>query len=133
AGGSGSVSSVLAPYNHDLLQVEHLSVNYRTPSRIMERAVSMAQAHDLPETPVISVREGDRGPLIERTGPGELVARTAQAVATLHAERLGRIAVIADEERLPSLVATLRSQQGLPAVGAGSAGVDDEIAVMTAQ
>ena len=133
AGGTDSWTAALAPYIQDRLQVEHLTVNYRTPSRIMDRAVAMAQAHDLPVTPVSSVREGDRGPLIERTGPGELVARTAQAVATLHAERLGRIAVIADEERLPSLVATLRSQQGLPAVGAGSAGVDDEIAVMTAQ
>src|SRR5699024_7841895 len=105
----------------------------RTRGGTRERAVALSQAPALPVTPVRSGRAGARGPLIERTGPGELVARTAQAVATLHAERLGRIAVIADEERLPSLVATLRSQQGLPAVGAGSAGVDDEIAVMTAQ
>ena len=133
AGGTDSWTAALSPYIQDRLQVEHLTVNYRTPSRIMDRAVAMAQAHDLPVTPVSSVREGDRGPLIERTGPGELVARTAEAVASVHAERLGRIAVIADEERLPALVAALRSQQGLPAVGAGSAGVDDEIAVMTAQ
>src|SRR5699024_6278903 len=110
------------PFIQERLQVEHLTVNYRTPSRIMDRAVAMAQAHDLPVTPVSSVREGDRDPLIQRAAPDELTARTAAAVTALTAERLGRIAVIADEERLPDLVTGLRAQAGLPAVGAGSAG-----------
>ncbi|SLM97320.1 ATP-dependent DNA helicase [Brachybacterium faecium] len=133
AGGTDSWSAALAPYIQDRLQVEHLTVNYRTPSRIMDRAVAMAQAHELPVTPVSSVREGDRDPLIERAEPAALSSRTAEAVARVHAERLGRIAVIAAEERVGDLVAVLRSQDALPAIGAGSAGVDDEIAVMTAQ
>lgn len=133
AGGTDSWADALAPHIQDRLQVEHLTVNYRTPARIMDRAVAMAQAHDLPVTPVSSVREGDRGPLIQRTAPAELAARTAESVVAVHGERLGRIAVIAAQERLDALVGALRSLDTLPAIGTGSAGVDDEIAVMTAQ
>lgn len=133
AGGTDSWADALSPYIQDRLQVEHLTVNYRTPARIMDRAVAMAQAHDLPVTPVSSVREGDRGPLIERTTDAELAPRTAAAVARVHAERLGRIAVIAVQERVSGLAAALRAQDGLPTIGEGSSGVDDEIAVMTAQ
>ncbi|MDN6400179.1 MAG: ATP-binding domain-containing protein, partial [Brachybacterium sp.] len=133
AGGTDSWADALSPYIQDRLQVEHLTVNYRTPARIMDRAVAMAQAHDLPVTPVSSVREGERAPVIERTTPSELAAHTAESVAAVHGERLGRIAVIAAQERLGALLAALRSQESLPVIGAGSAGVDDEIAVMTAQ
>lgn len=132
-GGTDSWADALSPYIQDRLQVEHLTVNYRTPARIMDRAVAMAQAHDLPVTPVSSVREGERAPVIERTTPSELAAHTAESVAAVHGERLGRIAVIAAQERLGALLAALRSQESLPVIGAGSAGVDDEIAVMTAQ
>lgn len=133
AGGTDSWSAALAPYVQDRLQVEHLTVNYRTPSRIMDRAVAMAQAHNLPVTEVSSVREGDRDPRIERADASNLVSTTAEAVAVVHAERLGRVAVIAAAERVASIVAALRTRTDLPPVGMGSAGVDDEIAVMTAQ
>ncbi|WP_394214512.1 HelD family protein [Brachybacterium vulturis] len=133
AGGTDSWTAALSPYIQDRLQVERLTVNYRTPSRIMDRAVAMAQAHELPVTPVSSVREGDRGPLIERVAATGLAAGTAAAVVAVHGERLGRIAVIAAQERLDSLVGGLRARETLPAIGVGSAGVDDEIAVMTAQ
>lgn len=51
----------------------------------------------------------------------------------MHAERLGRLAVIVADERISEIAAELRSRSGLPEVGVGSAGVDDEIAVMSAQ
>jgi len=133
AGGTDSWAAALSPYIQDRLQVEHLTVNYRTPRRIMDRAVAMAQAHDLPVTAVSSVRDGDRDPLIEWTAVAELAARTADAVTAVHEERLGRTAVIAQQERVEDIISVLRSRAGLPAIGAGSAGVDDEIAVMTAQ
>ncbi|AXK44621.1 HelD family protein [Brachybacterium saurashtrense] len=133
AAGTDSWTAALSPYIQDRLQVEHLTVNYRTPRRIMDRAVAMAQAHELPVTEVSSVRDGDREPSIERTAPTDLAARTVAAVASVHAERLGRVAVIAAEERLEELVTALRADETLPAIGQGSAGVDDEIAVMTAQ
>lgn len=133
AGGTDSWTAALSPYIQDRLQVEHLTVNYRTPSRIMDRAVAMAQAHDLPVTEVSSVREGERDPLLERTEPAQLTQRTVEAAHAVHQERLGRLAVIVAEERVRPVAAALRAREDLPAVGVGSAGVDDEIAVMTAQ
>src|SRR5699024_6414141 len=80
AGGTDSWTSALSPYIQVRLQVEHLTVNYRTPRRFMDRAVAMAKAHDLPVTPVSSVRDGEKDPLITRVGAEELSARTAEAV-----------------------------------------------------
>ncbi|WP_114856587.1 ATP-binding domain-containing protein [Brachybacterium sp. YJGR34] len=133
AGGTHSWTDALSPYIQDRLQVEHLTVNYRTPRRIMDRAVAMAQAHQLPVTSVSSVREGDRDPRIERTDPSRLVETAAGSVAAVQEEGLGRLAVITAQERVQEILEQLRSLPGLPAVGVGSAGVDDEIAVMTAQ
>lgn len=133
AAGPGSWEAALSPYVQDRLQVEHLTVNYRTPRRIMDRATAMAHAHDLPITEVSSVREGERDPLIERTEESLLAPVTAAAVKELDAEGIGRIAVIVAEHRLGAVLGALRAVDGLPPVGAGSAGVDDEIAVMTAQ
>ncbi|GAA1488527.1 HelD family protein [Brachybacterium sacelli] len=133
AGGTSSWSDALGPYIQDRLQVEHLSVNYRTPRRIMDRAVAMAQAHRLPVTEVSSVREGDRDPLIERAGPTELAERTAEAVAAAYADNVGRLAVITIAERVEAVLAQLHRREDVPRAGAGSSGVDDEVAVMTAQ
>ena len=133
AAGTDSWTRVLDPYVQDRLQVEHLTVNYRTPSRLMDRAVAMARAHELPVTEVTSVREGDRDPLLTRVDASSLHGAAADAVAAAHAERLGRIAVICVAQRVDDLAGTLRARPGLPPVGTGSAGVDDEVAVMTAQ
>jgi DNA helicase IV len=54
-------------------------------------------------------------------------------VSAVHERLPGRIAVIAAEERLADLHGALTASGDLPRVGAGSAGVDDEIAVMSAQ
>lgn len=133
AAGPGSWEAALAPYVQDRLQVEHLTVNYRTPRRIMDRAAEVAQSHDLPITEVSSVREGDRDPRIERTDDAHLAEAAAHEVRELHASSIGRIAVISSEHRLTAVLEQLRSIEGLPPVGSGSSGVDDEIAVMTAQ
>ena len=133
AGGTDSWTAALSPYIQDRLQVEHLTVNYRTPRRIMDRAVAMAQAHSLPVTEVSSVRDGEEDPLLEQVSPAELTARSAEAVRRVHDRLPGRIAVIAAVERLRDLAAAIDSLESVPSVGIGSAGVDDEVAVMTAQ
>ena len=51
----------------------------------------------------------------------------------MHDRLPGRIAVIAAVERLRDLAAAIDSLESVPSVGIGSAGVDDEVAVMTAQ
>ncbi|MEO2098952.1 MAG: ATP-binding domain-containing protein, partial [Brachybacterium sp.] len=133
AGGTDSWTAALSPYIQDRLQVEHLTVNYRTPRRIMDRAVAMAQAHSLPVTEVSSVRDGEEDPLLEQVSPAELTARSAEAVRRVHDRLPGRTAVIAATERLRDLAAAIDSLESVPSVGIGSAGVDDEVAVMTAQ
>src|SRR5690625_33059 len=133
AGGISSWAEALAPHIQDRLQVEDLTVNYRTPRRIMDRALQMAQAHRLPVTEVSSVRDGDRDPLLEQASDAGLIEAAADAAARLHGERIGRIAVIADRPRIAELFEELGSRSQLSSVGSGSAGIDDEIAVMTAQ
>ena len=120
----------------DRLQVEHLTVNYRTPARIMDRALAMARAHRLPVTEVSSVREGERDPEVLAAEPSGVAATAAGAAARLLEDRVGRIAVIAAPERITPLAAAMRELPALTdqaRIGLGSAGVDDEVAVMTAQ
>lgn len=133
AGATGSWESALAPYVQERLQVENLTVNYRTPRRLMDRALSMAQAHDLPVTAVTSVREGDRELELTAASTDPLASATADAVSELLAQEVGRTAVIAVGERVDELASALRSRPGMASVGTGSAGIDDIVAVMTAQ
>lgn len=133
AAGTSSWEAVLAPYVEDRLQVEHLTVNYRTPRRVMDAAQRMAERHDLPVTAVSSVREGELDPVLRRARPEQLAAEVVRAVRDQLSAETGRIAVIADADQVGELVDALRSQDGLPRVGSGSAGVDDEVAVMSPQ
>src|SRR5699024_7783657 len=66
SGGPSAWAAALAPHVQDRPHVEDLTVNYRTPRRIMDLALQMAQAHRLPVTEVSSVRDGDRDPLLEQ-------------------------------------------------------------------
>ena len=72
---------MLEPHLGRNWRLEELTVNYRTPRRIMDRAVAMAQAHSLPVTEVSSVRDGEEDPLLEQVSPAELTARSAEAVS----------------------------------------------------
>ncbi len=133
AGGTDTWQDALGPYVEDRLQVAELTVNYRTPRRIMHRAQAMAAAHDLLITPVTSVREGDHDPLLHPVRSEDLSRRTVQEVRSLVSQNMGRLAVICAPERVQDLVRALRTEGDLPPAGEGSAGVDDVIAVMTAQ
>lgn len=133
AAGTSSWERALEPYVQDRLHVERLTVNYRTPARIMDRAQAMATAHELPVTAVSSVREGETDPRITPVAESALAQAAAEAAARLHRQGVGRLAVIAAPERVADLLAAMRERAELPAAGVGSSGVDDEIAVMTAQ
>src|SRR5690625_7505838 len=93
----------------------------------------MAEGHRRPATKVSSVRDGDGDPLLEQSTGAGLIETAADAAVRLHGERIGRIAVIADGPRITELFEELGSRPQLSSVGSGSAGIDDEIAVMTAQ
>lgn len=131
AAGSSSWHAALAPFLEDRLEVEELTVNYRTPRRIMDVALATAEALELPVAPVSSVREGEHPVGIRQVAQA---TGLATAVIDLCREQLdggcGRIAVITPEHEVNALADALRSDCGLPHVGTGSAGIDDVIAVM---
>lgn len=133
AAGSSSWTTALEPFVADRLDVEELTVNYRTPRRIMDVAVATAESLDLPVAAVTSVRDGEH-PVGVHAASTEGVAGTLATVVRFHlAEGAARVAVIAVEEDVAPLAAALRAHGDLPRVGVGSAGIDDVIGVMTAQ
>src|SRR5690606_31791820 len=58
AAGTSDWAAVLGPMFKDAWRLEELTVNYRTPARIVEAAEAMAVANGVPITPIRSVREG---------------------------------------------------------------------------
>lgn len=131
--GSRSWQEALSPFVADRLQVEQLSVNYRTPRRIMHSALGAAEAADLPVTEVTSVREGEHDPHLRRVPAGGLAAGVVAAVQELGEQATGRLAVIAAESELDPISTALLATPGIGSVGTGSAGIDDDVAVMSAQ
>ncbi|MDO5662654.1 MAG: AAA family ATPase [Brachybacterium sp.] len=132
AAGAASWEGALEPYVQDRLQVEQLTVNYRTPARIMDAAVRAAEAAELPVTPVTSVREGEHPVEIHAVAPEVIDAAVVAQVRRCTAEGLGRLAVICAIGRVEPLAHAIRGA-GMADVGTGSAGIDDPVAVMTAQ
>ncbi|WP_343068415.1 HelD family protein [Brachybacterium halotolerans] len=131
--GTTSWERALAPYVEDRLEVEPLSVNYRTPRRIMDVAQAVAESRDLPITEVTSVREGDWLVLLHSADEAGLPDAVADAVAAQQAEAIGRLVVLTPGRLLEDVVRALRARDGLGRIGTGSRGIDDPIAVMTPQ
>jgi hypothetical protein len=82
--------------------VARLTVNYRTPSEIVDvaRAVLVAAGHDPAAVPT-SVRSSGQLPRLLRAD--DLAARAAQPVGELLAPREGKVAVIAPDERVAAV------------------------------
>ena len=133
AAGYASWSAALGPFVEDRLEIEELTVNYRTPRRIMDVAVATAEELDLPVAAVSSVRDGEHPVTASAAEADAMAARTLELCREQLDSGAGRIAVITAEDRVAGLAAELRRAQDLPRVGQGSAGIDDVIAVMSAQ
>ena len=105
---------MLDPYVGGRWRLAELTVNYRTPGRIMAVATSaLAEAGITPPT-LTSARPGDWPPSAERVS-GELAAVLGEVVtAELDALGEGRLAVIVAASDQPALAAALR---GLPDAG----------------
>ncbi len=136
--GAESWSRALSPFVEDRAVIEELTVNYRTPARIMEVANRVARAHDLAVTDVTSVREGEHDVRVLCVSDAELT--DAFVAAELRAVREevngGTVAVIAPEARVPQLVDVLSADwtgSSEVRVGQGAEGIDVEIAVMSAR
>ena len=133
AAGTRSWQEALSLFVEDRLSVEPLTVNYRTPRRIMDAALTVAAAHELPVTPVTSVREGDHDITVHHAPTAGLATAVAERTAHLMGQAVGRIAVITAPHRTNDVHAAVAAAVPDASVGRGSTGVDDTVAVMTAQ
>jgi DNA helicase IV len=95
AAGASSWAGALDPVAEGRWRERRLSVSYRTPSRVLRVADSMARANGLPVTAVESVREGDFDPAVAEREPGDTTV-VEDVVARLLAEsEEGTVAVVA--------------------------------------
>lgn len=124
-------SDALGQLLGDRFRVHELTVNYRSPARVMEVARAFARAHGLPVTESSSVREGDRDPVLTHCDD-VCSGAVAAAVAAVAENREARVALVVPQAHLAEVVAAAHAEPGLPDVGEGPAAVDHEVAVMTA-
>lgn len=109
----------------DRWRLEELTVNYRTPSQIIEVAERMAVAHDLPITRSTAVRASEWP--VRVTDDALDAVRHDRAVSVA-----GTLAVIAPRDILVSVLDRLNAEfRGL--VGTGADGLDHPIAVLSPQ
>jgi len=98
AAGTTDWTEVLDQHAADRWRVAELTVNYRTPERIMNPAVAMLRAAGIEVTPPTSAREGDWAPVAERVRTRDPAAVAAAVVAALRADDAvlggGRFAVV---------------------------------------
>jgi DNA helicase IV len=116
------------------VRVRELTVSYRTPARVMAVADAMAEANDLPVTPVVSVREGERDPYRLARGyrdAGAVVGAVADLLEARQAAEspLGTVAVVAPSDELPDVLAALSA--AMPGrVGDGRRGLSALVSVL---
>ncbi|MCZ4071138.1 HelD family protein [Micrococcus sp. H39-S4] len=114
---AGSWASVLAPEFGDRWRLEELTVNYRSPARVMRWAAQVARAAGLEVSHPRAVREGDHRPRLV-TEPGGDVAALAPDAVEVERDRVPEAltAVIAPAERTGELLTALRERWGEAAV-----------------
>ncbi|MFL6129628.1 MAG: HelD family protein [Mycobacteriales bacterium] len=103
-GGVSSWSATLRPYVRERATIETLTVNYRTPSQVMELATAVLRAGGVDVEPPSSPRQGRWAPVVSRL---DLAAGTDPVAAVVRAEldllEAGTLAVIASRAAAPAL------------------------------
>lgn len=114
---AGSWASVLAPEFGDRWRLEELTVNYRSPARVMRWAAQVARAAGLEVSHPRAVREGDHRPRLV-TEPGGDVAALALDAVEAERDRVPEAltAVIAPAGQTGELLTALRERWGEAAV-----------------
>jgi DNA helicase IV len=121
--GAQSWAQMLDRYARDRWRLQELTVNYRTPSRIMDVATRALAAAGIEATPLTSAREGDAPPSVEQVG-GSLADAVVAAIRD-------ELALIGDG-RLAIITPRSEHAEVLAAVGAVFPSAPDAIAVLTA-
>lgn len=119
AAGTRSWRDRLRPLFGNDLRQEHLTVNYRTPTRVADAASEIARAQGLTVSTLTSARDLPDALQVIETDDNDVVARAiAQAYAELSELDEGRVAVIATD---PARVAQhLRERGPIPVATDGT-------------
>jgi DNA helicase IV len=115
--GAQSWDSVFTPYVANRWRLAELTVNYRTPTEIMDLAGKLLASIDSSLRPPTSVRSTGEAPRVVTAGGG--LADTVAAAVREHAPRLrdGRLAVLVPDAALDAIAAVVRSVEPGSAVG----------------
>jgi DNA helicase IV len=97
---SASWEQALAPHVGSAWTRYDLTINYRTPAQVMERASAMLSAAGFPTTPPTSVREGEAPLAVRIDGLASVTAIVGEQESRLGG---GRMAVIAPRANLSEL------------------------------
>jgi len=108
AAGAASWAQMLDEHVTDRWRLAELTVNYRTPGRIMDPAVELLLASGVRASPMTSAREGDWAIATTETQPAQLASVTASS-ADEEARRLdgGQVAIIAPSGLIEAIEAEL--------------------------
>src|SRR5690625_416939 len=113
AAGTRNWRERLDPLFGEHLRIEELTVNYRTPSHIMEPATAAGRAAGLQIADAITARTGDY-PVQYVAARGSLPEAVAEVVAAqLHIAGEGRLAVIAPQDKTLQLWTALAADEKL--------------------
>lgn len=128
--GAASWESVFAPYVADRWRQAQLTVNYRTPSEIMELAGTVLASIDPSLRPPASVRSTGEAPRVVTAG-GDVAAAVAEA-ARSEVKRLGegRLGVIVSAACWDEAVSAVRSVAPTASLGADP-DLTEPVAVLT--
>jgi DNA helicase IV len=112
-------------------RMAELTINYRTPSEIMDLAAAVLQVTDPGLEPPKSVRTSGARPRFTVVGADQLVAEVTDQVVRLHSELGdGKVAVIAPPARVAAVAAGLGSRPDLD-FRTGSEALDASVALFT--
>jgi DNA helicase IV len=116
----------------DSWQLRRLTINYRTPAHIADRAITLAQEHRLPVSPLTSARDIDNCFARHHVTASQLVSSAARAAHDLAQELIsgttGRVAVITQPAHIAPIRHALSATDSSKIVGN-----DPLISIITAQ
>ena len=133
-GGTTSWGSVLAPFVGDRWRLAELTVNYRTPSEVMEVAARVLALVDPSLVPPTSVRSAGVAPWALRVDTSSLGSSLVAAVAEeARAVGDGTLAVIVPADAVDSLGGAVAHAVPDAAVGASPAALERRVLVLTVE
>jgi DNA helicase IV len=130
AAGASSWDEVLSPYVQDRWRLAELTVNYRTPSQVMQLASDMLAAAGIDAPTPESVREGDWKPVAQEMRRGDDAAVVDAVRAELELLGEGRLAVVTVRGAEDALHDALAAALPEGTVGFGADTLDRPVSVL---